>query len=81
MWVGLETVLDRYTAAPRKKKNINNIKTEKCYELVWTEMIWLRLGTRGGLLEHGNEPSGSLKCWEVLEELNKWQFLGRLSYL
>jgi hypothetical protein len=23
-----------------------------------------------GFCEHGNEPSGSLKCWEVLEKLH-----------
>jgi hypothetical protein len=23
-----------------------------------------------GSCEHGNEPSGSIKCWEILEQLN-----------
>jgi hypothetical protein len=31
--------------------------------LVWTGLIWLRIGTG----EHGNEPSGSIKFWGVLE--------------
>jgi hypothetical protein len=31
--------------------------------MVWIGLIWLRIGTS----EHGNEPSGSVKCWEVLE--------------
>jgi hypothetical protein len=35
--------------------------------MVWTELIWLRIGTSGGLLEHGKEPSGSIKYWEILE--------------
>jgi hypothetical protein len=26
---------------------------------------WLRIETSGG--EHGNEPSGSIKYWEILE--------------
>jgi hypothetical protein len=28
-----------------------------------------------GSCEHGNEPSGSIKCWEVLEWLHSWQLL------
>jgi hypothetical protein len=35
--------------------------------VVWNGSIWLRTGTSGGCCEHGNEPSGSIKCWEVLE--------------
>jgi hypothetical protein len=27
------------------------------------------------LNEHGNEPSGSIKYWEVLEWLHNWRFL------
>jgi hypothetical protein len=25
------------------------------------------LGPVAGFCEHGNEPSGSIKCWEILE--------------
>jgi hypothetical protein len=28
-----------------------------------------------GSCERGNEPSGSIKCWEVLERLRNWQLL------
>jgi hypothetical protein len=28
-----------------------------------------------GSCEHGDEPSDSLKCWEVLEWLHNWQLL------
>jgi hypothetical protein len=31
--------------------------------MVWIGLVWLRIGS----CEHGNEPSGSIKCWEVLE--------------
>jgi hypothetical protein len=31
--------------------------------MAWTGFIWLRIETS----EHGNEPSGSIKHWEVLE--------------
>jgi hypothetical protein len=28
-----------------------------------------------GSCEHGIEPSGSIKCWEVLEGLHNWGLL------
>jgi hypothetical protein len=28
-----------------------------------------------GSCEHGIEPSGSIKCWEVLEWLHNWRLL------
>jgi hypothetical protein len=40
---------------------VDNIKM-----VVWTGLIWLRIVTSGGLCEHGNEPSDSIKYWEVL---------------
>jgi hypothetical protein len=30
-----------------------------------------------GYCEHGNEPSGYIKCWEILERLSNWWFLKR----
>jgi hypothetical protein len=33
----------------------------------------------GGSSEHGNEPSGSITCWEVLEGLHNWWPVGRDS--
>jgi hypothetical protein len=32
-----------------------------------------------GSFEHGNEPSGSIICWEVLEWLHNWRFLKKGS--
>jgi hypothetical protein len=32
-----------------------------------------------GSCEHGNEPSGSIKCWEVLEQ--NWRLLKKDSAL
>jgi hypothetical protein len=32
-----------------------------------TGLIWLRIGTGGGCCEHGNQLSGSINCWTVLE--------------
>jgi hypothetical protein len=37
--------------------------------------IWLMIGTSEGSCERGNEPSGSIKCWDVLEWLHNWQLL------
>jgi hypothetical protein len=33
----------------------------------WIELIGIRIGTGRGLFEYGIEPSGSIKCWEVVE--------------
>jgi hypothetical protein len=30
-------------------------------------LIWLKIGPVEGSREHSNEPSGSIKRWEVLE--------------
>jgi hypothetical protein len=35
--------------------------------MVWTGLIFLRVGTSGGSYEHSNEPSGCIEFWEVLE--------------
>jgi hypothetical protein len=48
---------------------VNNIKMD-LRETGWggmTGFIWLRIGTSRGPCEHGNEPLGSTKCWEVLQ--------------
>jgi hypothetical protein len=34
----------------------------------WDGMDWIYLAQdRDGSCEHGNEPSGSINCWEILE--------------
>jgi hypothetical protein len=35
-------------------------------EVIYTGLIWLRIGTSG----HGNETSGSIKFWIILEKLH-----------
>jgi hypothetical protein len=35
-------------------------------EIGWGGMDWIQ-GLVAGSCEHGNEPSGSIKCWEILE--------------
>jgi len=34
---------------------------------VWTGFIWLRIGINGGLCEHDNVPSGSIKGGEFVD--------------
>jgi hypothetical protein len=38
-------------------------------------LLWFRIGTSGGFFEHGNEPSGSVKCGKFLEQLRKFEVL------
>jgi hypothetical protein len=33
----------------------------------WTGFIWLSTEKVAGCFEHSNEPSSSIKCWEILE--------------
>jgi hypothetical protein len=35
--------------------------------VVLTGLIWLRIGTSEGSYEHGNDPSGSIKCWAAAQ--------------
>jgi hypothetical protein len=32
-----------------------------------------------GPCEHGNEPSGSIKCWKILEKPWDWRLLNKLG--
>jgi hypothetical protein len=46
-------------------------------EIGYCGMDWIDLaqGPVESSCEHGNEPSGCIKCWEVLEELPNWRLL------
>jgi hypothetical protein len=44
-------------------------------EIEWDGVNWigpLRIGTVESSCESGNEPSGSIKCWETIQWLNNW---------
>jgi hypothetical protein len=43
--------------------------------VVWTGSIWLRIGAS----EHGNELLGSIKCWEVSEQVHEWRLFKKGS--
>jgi hypothetical protein len=61
---------------------VDNIKTD-LREKGWDGMDWIDLaqdrGPVEGSCEHGNETSGSIKYWEVLEWLHNWQLLKKGS--
>jgi hypothetical protein len=40
---------------------------------VWTGFNWFRIESSGGLRELGFEPSGSIKCVKILDQLNDCQ--------
>jgi hypothetical protein len=46
---------------------VDNIKMDVRDGMVCTGLMWLKIAPMEGSCEHGNETSGSIKCWEVLE--------------
>jgi hypothetical protein len=49
-------------------------------EIGWVGIYWIAVAQdREGCCEHGNEPSGSIKCWEILEQLRNWRLLKKDS--
>jgi hypothetical protein len=51
---------------PRRRRENNMMDLG---EMGWSGMDWIDLAQRPveGSCEHGNEPSGSIKCWVILE--------------
>jgi hypothetical protein len=47
--------------------------------MTWIGLMWLKTGTKGGVCEDGIQPSGSIKCWEVLEWLHNSRLLKKGS--
>jgi hypothetical protein len=50
---------------------VDNVKMD-LREIGWGGMNWIDLAQDR---EHGNEISGSINCWEILEYLHNWQLL------
>jgi hypothetical protein len=60
----------------------DNIKMDR-RDIGWGGMDWIDLAQDRpveGSCEHGNEPSGSIKCWEALEDLAVPQALRPIYY-
>jgi hypothetical protein len=56
---------------------VDNIKMD-LREIEWGGIEWIErtgLGSVEGICEYGNEPSGSIESWEVLECLYNWRLL------
>jgi hypothetical protein len=45
---------------------VNNVKMD-LREIIWDDVDWIDVAQVKGPCEHCNEPSGSIKRWEVLE--------------
>jgi hypothetical protein len=57
-----------------RRRWVNNIKMN-LREIGWDGMDWIDLTQdrdQWRALMNGNEPSGSIKCWEILEWLRNW---------
>jgi hypothetical protein len=71
----------RSLGRPRRRW-VDNIKMDLkrdkmgCYRLDQSLSGW---GPAEGSCEHGDETSGSLKCWEFPEWLDNWQLLRKGS--
>jgi hypothetical protein len=64
-----------------RRRWVDNSKID-LREIRWDGMNWIDLAqdrTMEGSCEHGDEPSGSIKCWELLEWLRNWQLLKKVS--
>ncbi|PNF15776.1 hypothetical protein B7P43_G10443 [Cryptotermes secundus] len=61
---------------------VDNIKMD-LREIGWDGMNWIDLADDKRPVEdsceYGNEPSGFIKCWEVLEEMHSWRLLQKGS--
>jgi hypothetical protein len=68
---------ERDLGRPRRRW-VDNIKID-LREIGRDGVNWIDLAQDkdqwGGSCEHGDEPSGFLKCWEVPEWLHNWQLL------
>jgi hypothetical protein len=61
---------------------VDNMKID-LIEIGWDGVDWINLAQERdqwrGSCEHGNEPLGSIKCWEILEWLHNWRLLRKSS--
>jgi hypothetical protein len=64
---------------PRRRwsDNIKMDPREDGGSMDWIDLDEDRRPLEGSCI-HGNEPSGSIKYWEVLEWLHNWRFLNKL---
>jgi hypothetical protein len=72
----------------KSKRPLERLDVDGMIILKWflDRMEWYALDLSGpglgpveGSCEHGNEPSGSITCWEILEWLSDWQLIEKGS--
>jgi hypothetical protein len=75
---------ERSLGKPRRRW-VDNIKMD-LREIGWNGMDWIDLAQDrdqwffpSGFCKHSNEPTDSIKCWEVFEWLHNWQLLKKGS--
>jgi hypothetical protein len=62
-----------------RRRWVDNIKIN-LREVGWDGMDWINLAQdRDQCCEHGNEPSVSVNCWEILDYLHNWRLLKKVS--
>jgi hypothetical protein len=64
-----------------RRRWVGNIRMD-LGEVGWDDVDWIDdpgYGPLEGSCEHGNQPSGSMKCWAVLEWLRNWRLLKKGS--
>jgi hypothetical protein len=64
-----------------RRRWVDNIKMD-LRQIGWGGVDWIDLAQdrdQWRSWEHGNEPSGSIKCWEALEYLHNWRLLRKGS--
>jgi hypothetical protein len=66
-WWEIQKERDHYKDQDVGGWTISEWMLETQDRMVWNGLIWLKIGTNRGYCQHGNEPSGSIKCWEILE--------------
>jgi hypothetical protein len=65
----------------QRRRSVDNIKIDfKRDRMGWYGLEWSDsgYGPVEGSCEHGNEPSGCIKCWQI-EWLHNWQLLKKGS--
>jgi hypothetical protein len=55
---------------------ILGLSSERWDGVMWTGLVWLRIGQVENSCEFGMEPSSSIKCWETIKWPGNWWTLG-----
>jgi hypothetical protein len=69
---------ERYHREDQDVDRLDNLKMD-LREIGWDGADWMDMAQDRGSCEHGIEPSGSIKCWEVFEGLHNWWLLKKGS--